>query len=252
MVLGYDFNIFGITFAPLYLFWGIGIIMMTVYYVLCAEKFGLRKWQGLVMSLSFLIIETAGAILLANIEAMETVLKNGPIKAFSMFGIMFTLPIGNLLLAKLFKKHYGDIMDYCAPGVLIELTLYRVGCTFAGCCHGFACEGFGIVYSPSMQRYFPSQPIEAIFDAALAALLIYMLFKTKYTRGTLYSLFLIGYSGVRFIVEFTRVRDVLFLGMSRSHLFCILWFFIGVYVLMLTRERAKIKESLASKHRHKQ
>lgn len=251
MVLGYPFNIFGAEIPPLYFFWAIGIVLMTVYYIVFADRFGLRRWQGLVMSLSFLVIEIIGAVILANIESLEWVMANGPKIGFSMFGIMFSLPLGNLLLAKIFKKSWGDVMDYCAPGILIELVLYRVGCTFAGCCHGLVNEGFGIVYYPSMQRYFPSQPIEAIFDAALMVLLIYMLLKKKYPKGTLYALFLIGYSGVRFFVEFTRERDVLFLGMSRSHLFCLLWLAVGIYVLLATREREQQRQAHRAKHSHK-
>ena len=250
MVLGYPLNIFGAEIPPLYFFWVIGIVLMTVFYVTFADRFGLKRWQGLVMSLSFLIIEVIGAVILANIESLETVAITGPKIGFSMFGIMFSLPLGNLALAKIFKKPYGDVMDYCAPGILIELVLYRVGCTFAGCCHGLECEWFGITYSPSMKTFFPSQPIEAILDAALCALLIYMLLKKKYPKGTLYALFLVGYSSVRFLVEFTRERDVLFLGMSRSHLFCLLWLAIGVYVLLVTREREARRASRKERHKH--
>lgn len=239
-----DFILFGITVPPLYLLWGIGIILMTVFYAMFAKRIGLKWWQGLLCSLSFLIIEVIGAVILANIENFD---KPFSPTRFSLFGIMFSLPLGNLLLAKIFKKKYTDIMDYCAPGVLIELTFYRLGCTFAGCCHGFPMAG-GLPGQNGL-TYFPSQPIEVVFDAALAGLLIWLLVKKKSRPGDVYWLFVLGYCIVRFVLEFTRERNVLFLGMSHSHLLCIGWALVAAYLLIRSNELAR-RKSRKSKHSH--
>lgn len=231
-----SFVLFGITFQSSLFFWGLGIIGCQIYYqVMARRKMNFRQWQALLMGIIFLLIEVVGAKTLYLIENIGHI---GPdsfgLSGFSFFGVFMFFPVFVFPFALLFRRHYGDLMDYGAIGGLIELGFYRIGCMCAGCCHGIAWE-HGILAGGV--RCFPVQPIEAGLDFALAAVLI--AFGRRLGSGQQYLWTLTGYGIIRFILEFLRDRTNIFLCFSLSHVWALLSIVGGAAVLIVLSVRKK-------------
>lgn len=78
----------------------------------------------------------------------------------------------------------------------------RVGCFFAGCCHGHATDAWYGVYMPAAgAKVLPTQLIEAVFLAALCAFLIWRLLRG---RRDGFALYLTVYGAFRFFIEYLR------------------------------------------------
>lgn len=106
-----------------------------------------------------------------------------------------------------------DALQIAPIGLTIAHTFGRLGCTFAGCCHGGETDawygiwmyinrtgsGYGI---PPMVKVVPTQLFECLFLAALTAVMMILLFKFrfKYNLGV----YAIAYGIWRFIIEYIR------------------------------------------------
>lgn len=219
-------------------FWGIGIAVMLIVYVTTGEHYGLKRYAALLWGLVLLLAEVVGAKLLYIAENFSSVLETGlTFGGFSFFGIMFSVPLFSLLYSKFARIPYGQFLDFATTGILVELAFYRIGCTFVGCCGGFECS-WGIPGDDGL-THFPVQPIEAAADIALGAVLLVLKFKGKLQRGEQYLLYMAGYGAIRFVLEFMRIRVVLFAGLSISHIWAFMACSVGIAVVIVQRVKNK-------------
>lgn len=106
-----------------------------------------------------------------------------------------------------------DALQIAPIGLTIAHTFGRLGCTFAGCCHGGETDawygiwmyinrtgsGYGI---PPMVKVVPTQLFECLFLAALTAVMMILLFKFKFKYNL--GVYAIAYGIWRFIIEYIR------------------------------------------------
>lgn len=108
-------------------------------------------------------------------------------------------------------------MDCFAPGIALGHALGRIGCFAAGCCYGALCNRPWAVRftNPEVKEFsnvpmnvplHPSQIYEAVGDLAIFAVL-FRLYNPTSRPGGIFSLYLILYSLLRFLVEFYRHHD---------------------------------------------
>ena len=112
--------------------------------------------------------------------------------------------------------------DYLAPTVLLGSALGRVGCFFAGCCHGFACElPLGVYFPVHEASYFPAQLLSASADFTSFLVLAFVLPRRATYQGqtVLWAVWL--YCGVRFPIEWLRVEPKVALGLTPAQLIAI-------------------------------
>ena len=215
-------------------FWGIGIAAMLFVYVAIGGRYGLKRHTALLSGLGLLVAEIIGAKLLYIAENFSLVLETGlTFGGFSFFGIMFSVPLFSLLYARSARIPYGQFLDFATTGILLELAFYRIGCTCAGCCCGFACS-WGIPSDDGL-LHFPVQPAEAAADLVLGAVLLVWNLRGKLRRGEQYCLYMTGYGALRFVLEFTRIRTVLFAGLSISHIWAFAAFAAGTGIFLVRR-----------------
>ncbi|MDR2514472.1 MAG: prolipoprotein diacylglyceryl transferase [Christensenellaceae bacterium] len=109
------------------------------------------------------------------------------------------------------------------PALPLAQAFGRIGCFFAGCCHGFYVrEPFGIAFreaigAPNGVPLFPVQLIEAAFDLGLF-LTLWLFSKKPRKLGSALAIYLIAYPSLRFALEFLRgdaARGLVF-GLSIS------------------------------------
>jgi len=134
---------------------------------------------------------------------------------------------GGFLLALVFAYFYMKrnglpllkTMDCFAPGIALGHAIGRIGCFAAGCCYGALCNRPWAVRftNPDAKEFsnvplnvplHPSQIYETVGDLVIFAVL-FRLHNPASRPGGLFSLYLVFYSLLRFIVEFFRHHDQL-------------------------------------------
>lgn len=126
------------------------------------------------------------------------------------------------------RSHFGEMTEIVAGSVALAHAFGRIGCLFAGCCHGRVTDAwYGIYNAYLQQKTVPIQLFEAIFLLALCGLLTYRLLRGR--RGN-FARYLMLYAVWRFFIEYLRADDrgatvVSFL--SPSQLTAILLFAVG-------------------------
>ena len=123
-------------------------------------------------------------------------------------------------------------MDLITPAYPLALTVSKVACYFAGCCRGVEWEkGF---YNPvSRLIEFPAQLLEA--GVALLLFVFLLCFKSKFKKGTVFPIYLLVYSFLRFFTEFTRCEPSVFMGLKTYQILCIVGVAVGVLEYIAVR-----------------
>lgn len=131
-------------------------------------------------------------------------------------GVLIFLVLYFGLGALLFKEkenihHFFPIATIAGAVIPLAHGIGRLGCLFAGCCHGKVCEApawytvtFYIPYTDGSVKEFYAVPVqlyEAIFLFALAAVLLYRLIKGKHYNLPIYT---VAYGVWRFFAEYLR------------------------------------------------
>lgn len=137
------------------------------------------------------------------------------------------------------KIHSIDVKKYiytCIPTLPIAHGFGRIGCGLAGCCYGIPYTGpFHIIYqeaaaAPLNVSLFPVQYLEALINFLLAAILFLWVVKKEASYISL-GLYLMGYSLIRFFLEFLRydiVERGIWRGLSTSQ-----WISLGIFVSII-------------------
>lgn len=114
------------------------------------------------------------------------------------------------------KKRFGDVADIAAVVIPMSHGVGRIGCLFAGCCHGDLTEAWygtlqhdvvidGIYYESA--RVVPIQLFEALFLFAVAGALLLVFFyhgKHEKKRFPLLPIYLVAYGVWRYFIEYAR------------------------------------------------
>jgi len=165
------------------------------------------------------------------------------------------------------KKKFPAIADIAACLIPLAHAFGRLGCFFAGCCHGRetnAWYGVNMLTEHGWKTVVPVQLFEAVFLFALSALLFFLFFKkyknangesvTKETaqkqvwlHAPMLAVYAIVYGIWRFCIEFARGDDRGASGisfLSPSQLTAIVLFVVGVAYIILVFIRLKRKNDI--------
>lgn len=95
--------------------------------------------------------------------------------------------------------------DIAITAVVAAHACGRLGCLFAGCCHGAIVDGFPGIYNHSLDAYTIPIPLyEALFLAAIYAIMTVGLIKRS---GYQLVFYLAAYGTWRFVIEFFRADE---------------------------------------------
>lgn len=102
-----------------------------------------------------------------------------------------------------------DIVTLIPCCILIAHAFGRIGCLFAGCCHGPKMDGFpGVWMEPNGEvagYYFPTQIVESLFLFIMFGVCLWLYLKKGFKHNL--SLYLLSYGVFRFFIEFARADD---------------------------------------------
>ncbi len=150
-----------------------------------------------------------------------------------------------MLYALIFKSSFWDTLDTLLPALPLAQAFGRIGCFLVGCCYGIPCEGCGVAFThseiaPNNIELLPVQLIEAICVFVLFGVMLYY-GRRKREPGKLFSMYLLSYGTIRFILEFFRYDEVRgHIGtLSTSQWVSIFVIALGIYLLKFYKPKQK-------------
>ncbi len=264
----YDFgniNIFGFQFNPVINSYGFMLMMAfyTCYFFLNKDL----KRLGYDSNLSGDIVFAAavGGILGSKIyylfENFNRVIADPVGMIFSGAGLVFLggLMGGTLGVTLVIKKNnlsWITFADIVAPLLILGYAIGRIGCLLVGDDYGLPTHlPWGIEFPNGLppstysvfQAYYPwvnlsdfepgvlSVHPTPIYETIIGGLIFYYLYQKRIsvsTVGSLFFTYLILAGLERFIVEFLRVNEKYFIGMSGAQLISLLMISIGTWFLL--------------------
>ena len=142
--------------------------------------------------------------------------------------------LGNHMNASL-----SDALPFVPPSITIAHALGRLGCTFAGCCHGNVTDQwYGIwMYTNEFghAKVVPTQLYECLFLLALTAVMVVLFFRFDFKYN--FTVYLISYGIWRFVIEIFRAdyRGDFVSGITPSQFWSIVMAVLGVGYYFLQR-----------------
>lgn len=116
---------------------------------------------------------------------------------FTFYGAMLASTAAIFLYSKYYRINLGSLMDIVATSTLMSICIGRVGCFLAGCCWGKVCK------LPWSITVHPAQLYES-FGALVLFIFCQSQFKSRRFPGEIGLKALMGYSLLRFFVEYFR------------------------------------------------
>ena len=220
-------NIFGLDIDMYTVWFIIGIIACLVFTIIAMKKSGYSNTAIDVIIIIGIFSIAVGLFSGIVFQSIYNVISN-PSGGFNLNGGMTFIGglIGGVIFflalyfiyvyainpklkdKNIFKSEMNKGVWYLVRIAPISITIAhgfgRIGCLFAGCCHGFVTKPeHGGIYSANAADYVvPLQLYEAIFLFVLSAVLIVLLFKL-HSKDTM-AIYLVSYGIWRFIIEFFR------------------------------------------------
>ena len=161
----------------------------------------------------------------------------------SFLGIYFLYAYAinpHLKQSNLFKSDMNKgvwfLVRIAPASITIAHAFGRLGCMFAGCCHGhITTEWYGMWNETLRAKTVPIQLMEAVFLFLLSAVLIFLLFKFK-SKDTM-AIYLVSYGIWRFVIEFFRddYRGSFIPGLSPSQFWSIIMVVGGIAFFFIYR-----------------
>lgn len=158
---------------------------------------------------------------------------------FVFYGGILGAILTVIIYCKKYKISSAAMLDTIAPSIPLAHAFGRLGCLFAGCCHGREYHGpFAIVFpeggaAPPGIGLFPSQPAEAVLNFILFIVLM-VIGRKKRKNGLLLGIYIISYAIIRFVLEFYRgdPERGIFFGVSFSQWISILLIPVALYLII--------------------
>ncbi len=145
-------------------------------------------------------------------------------------------------LVKISRK---AMCDFIAPCVCLVHGISHIGCIFVGCCQGYACD-WGIYNQQYRGNAFPVQLFESATALAIFAWLVWWNRRNGYrTDGRSYPVMLILFGSTRFLWEFARNNEKLWLGCSSLAFHALFMAVVGGIALYHLTSKATKKKPYA-------
>ncbi|MBF0410095.1 MAG: prolipoprotein diacylglyceryl transferase [Candidatus Riflebacteria bacterium] len=151
----------------------------------------------------------------------------------TFFGAVLASILSNLIFIRLNNLPFWKTMDCIGFALPLGIAIARFGCFLNGCCYGHPClYPWGVIFPKfTLVKVHPTQVYESL--AGLIIFLFLAKFRKKASHdGQVFVLCIVLYSVFRFIIEFFRADNPIFLlGFSLSQFLSILMVIIGVAIL---------------------
>ncbi len=257
-----DFTFLGMDLYAWMLTIGVLAALLLVDRVCTKRGFSLALQRGLIIAVVLTVIAGYGsAVLFQSVynyfATGEFVLKGATFYGGLIGGALVFLLLWFFVLGRFCKdrqeplKRFPDIADAAGVAVPLAHAFGRLGCLFAGCCHGKIKDvwyAIPIQLKGAWEKVVPIQLFEALFLFAFAAVLFWLLIKRKgEKRIPLLPTYMIVYGIWRFFIEYARADDrgetiVPFLTPSQLTAVVLVLGGIAYFIIWYLRNRKKVME----------
>lgn len=222
-----------------YIFHVLGFLAVFGFNIWHGRKRNISPWQATVTTL---VVYGITYIWIYILYWAET--------GFTRFGGMnivrgfIYIPLIAWPMAKLYRIEWKRMCDFIAPCACISQGISHIGCIFECCCAGYPCD-WGIYNQYYGGPAFPSQLFEAATALMIVAFLVYWDRKRGYAAdGKSYPVMLILFGSTRFLWEFARNNEKLWLGCSSLAFHALFMAVVGAIVFcFLMRKQKRSKKS---------
>ena len=243
-----SFQVFGVTIHFYSIFFLLGLVAGCLIFVYSNPKLKKYREQLLDCYLYILIGILLGSKLMYVLLHVQDYVEDFSRiwtdfrRGFAFYGGFIGAIIAVLLFFRKKKLPIWAFVDSAAPAIPLGHAIGRIGCIFAGCCYGTPTDlPWGIIYptscpiAPSGVSLHPYPVYELLLNLVLFGTLMLLRNKVK-VGGRLMSMYLIGYSLIRFGLDYVRgdFKEYYF-GLSDSQWISIIMFVIGVVAFILLK-----------------
>lgn len=208
-----------------------GFVAVLLFNIFNAKNFRIAKMRAVFLTILVYVVSTFWMMVLCWVEnGFKNFGANNIVRVFIWVPV-FTWPVSKLL-----KLDFKTCCDYLSPCLCVVHGVAHLGCIFAGCCHGYPWK-YG-VFNPALGiKTFPIQPIEALI-AILIVIIIWVRQKKHDFRvdGESFPLMLMLYGYTRFLLEFARDNNKIFLGISDLAIHALIMALVGTAWYFTARE----------------
>ena len=188
-------------------------------------RFPLSRWATIPLTV---FLTAAGLACVKLFSALESFDLSGH-TGMRLYGAILFMPIVYLVLIRCFRWNAAAFFDVQAPAMISMLWFGRINCMISGCCRGLLLPGSDVLR-------WPTREAELAFHGVLLAVFARRLHRQE-QPGALYPLYMIAYGTFRFVIEWFREGETLFLGLHPAHIWSLLSVVIGGSIYFELRER---------------
>lgn len=218
------------------IFFAAGFVSVFLFVVLYGRKLNVPVWKSIIVVLIVYPVVVVWMFIMYWIESGFTNFGGNNIVRVFVYVPLVAYPV-----AKLLRIPAKDINSMLAFGPIAVHGVSHFGCIFAGCCAGYPSK-WGLYNVATRQIHFPTQPIEALLAWGIILFLLVRGKKRNYVPdGREYPLMLVLFGGSRFLCEFLRDNEKIWLGCSSLAFHALFMLVVGVVWLIVLKRREQRK-----------
>lgn len=218
------------------IFFALGFVAILIYTFLICKKYDMSRAKGLLFSF---IVYTGSVLVMFFLYWASTGFKHWG--GNNIVRVFIWIPVVAYPVCKLMKLDWIKCCEFLAPCAPMVQGISHYGCIFEGCCYGYPMKNG--IWNPALNDYtFPIQPIEACVAVVVVVIVLIRQKRLHYAAdGRTYPIMLMLFGYSRFLLEFLRDNDKIFLGISELALHAIVMALIGtaVYFELTARKQKK-------------
>lgn len=165
----------------------------------------------------------------------------------SSYGAVIGALVFVVIFSVIFRKKIIEVLKIFIQPIPLMYAIGKIGCFFAGCCHGIKYNGLlAVTYNyslvaPKGVKFFPVQIIETI---VFLLIFIYMYNKSskRQFKQREFGISLILCGGGKFMLDFLRISHVNVI-LSLNQIVSIVFIIIGIYMLVIEKNK-KVKNEM--------
>ena len=118
--------------------------------------------------------------------------------------------------------------NYFAPALALASVIWRTGCTLAGCCYGTETDlPWGMMIAG--EKHHPTMVYELLFNVILLVVIWKRRDRAEHDNALIY-LYYALYTVFRFGLEYIRLYEKVFLGLTGIQVICVaVWIWLGIW-----------------------
>jgi len=165
-------------------------------------------------------------------------------EGLTIYGAVLGAALAVWVYSRFSSFRFTYLADLVAPGIVLAQAIGRVGCLINGCCYGTATSlPWAIAYthpnslSLGVSGVHPTQVYEIIFLLLMFGVLMVLKDRLR-PEGSLFLVYLGGYSLWRFSVGFIREGTSFLFGLHQAQVIGII--VVVIVVVLLVRQRVRL------------